>query len=152
MPRSMSTTPIIISARFMRETLAQKLYRAVSSCLSTHPYATGARGIVRKAGKVLRTAGGSGGSNFLGSLGGFRGRRCFAAPLGLRRRGRSFADELRRHHAGDEELGPVIIKINRCTLLVRCRHNSKAVHIMLDCLPFLHCLHNVLLDNSLDAD
>src|SRR5712664_1984273 len=138
MPRSMSTTPMIISARLMRETLAQKLYRAVSSCLSTHPYATGARGIVRKAGKVLRTAGGSGGSNFLGSLGRFCGRRCFAGPLGFGWRGRGFADELRRHHAGDEELGPVIIKINRGTLLVRCGYDSQAIHIVFYCLSFLH--------------
>jgi hypothetical protein len=46
----------------------------------------------------------------------------------------------------------VIIKINRGALLVGCRHDSQAVHIMLDCLSFLHCLHNVLLDHSLDAD
>src|SRR5258708_27967548 len=66
-----------------------------------------------KGREVLRAGGRSGSSNFLGSFGGFCGRRRLAAPLGLRRRGRGFADQFRRHHAGDEQLWPVIIKINR---------------------------------------
>src|SRR5260370_131880 len=101
-----------------------------------------------KSREVLRTGGRSGSGNFLGSFGSFCGRRCLAAPLGLRRRGRGFADQFRRHHAGHGQLWPVIIKINRGALLVRGSHDSQAVHIVFDCLSFLHCLHIVLLDHS----
>ena len=75
-------------------------------------------GIRSEGREVLRTASSSGGSDFFGSFRSFCGGRRFTTPLGLGRRGRGFADELGRHHAGDEQLGPVIIKINRGTLLV----------------------------------
>lgn len=109
-------------------------------------------GIRSKRWQVLRMGSCSGGGNFFGSLSSFGGRGRFTAPFGLGRRGRGFADQLRVHHAGDEQLWAMVIKINRGTLLVRCRHDSQAVHLMLDCLSFLHCLHNVLLDHSLDAE
>jgi hypothetical protein len=81
-------------------------------------------------------------------LGGFRGGRCFAAPLGLGWRGRSFTDQFRRHDAGDEQLGAVIVEIHRGALHIGGGHDSQAVHSMLDGLTFLHYLHNVLLDHS----
>src|SRR5260370_13359761 len=109
-------------------------------------------GIRLKRWQVLRMGSCSGGGNFLGSLSSFGGRGRFAAPFGLGWRGRGFADQLRVHHASDEQLWAMVIKIDRGTLLVRCRHDSQAVHLMLDSLSFLHCLHNVLLDHSLDAE
>ncbi len=131
------------------------------SFMQTHPCATWARGIVRKAGKYYERAVAAAAATFLAALAAFAAvdalRRLLvfggvagglAAPLGLRRRGRGFADQFRRHHAGDEQLWPVIIKINRGTLLVRGSHDSQAVHIVFDCLSFLHCLHIVLLDHS----
>src|SRR5467141_2523222 len=45
----------------------------------------------------------------------------------------------------------MIVKIHSGAFLVGSGHDTQAVHLMLDCLPFLHYLHNILLDRfSLD--
>src|SRR2546430_11481448 len=97
-----------------------------------------------KGGKLRTCTSGGGSGSFLRSL---CGCRSLTAPLGLRRRGRSFADEFSRHHAGNKQLGTMIIEINGGAFLIRCGDDSQTVDLMLDCLTFLHCLHNVLLDN-----
>ena len=79
-----------------------------------------------------------------GSCGGggfFRGLGCgrgLAAPLGLGRCGRGFADELGRHDAGDEELRGVIVEIDRGAFLIGSGDDSESINIMLDGLTFLH--------------
>src|SRR5580704_9613306 len=98
--------------------------------------------------KELRvTCGGSSCS----SSGLFRGLRCsgsFAAALGLRRGGGRFTDQLCHHDAGNEQLGAVIIEINRGALLVGCGNNAQAVCIVLDCLSLCHHLHIILLNHT----
>src|SRR6266436_4528741 len=89
---------------------------------------------------------GSGGSGSSGLLRGFRGSGGFAAALGLGRNSRGFADQFRGHDAGDEELGAVVVEINRRTFLIGRSDNSESIHLMLDGLTFLHYLHRILLE------
>jgi hypothetical protein len=96
----------------------------------------------------LGSAGGSGGGGSGGLFCGFRGGGGFAAALGLGRHGGSFADQFSGHDAGDEELGAVIVKIDRRTFLIGRSDNSESVHLMLDGLAFLHYLHRILLQIS----
>ena len=45
----------------------------------------------------------------------------------------------------------MVVKIDGGTFLIGCGHDTQAVHFMLNGLTFLQCLHDVLLDHSLDA-
>lgn len=96
--------------------------------------------------KELGTACGGSSSGFLG---GFRGGGSLAAALGFWRSRRRLTDQLGRHDTGNEQLGSVIVKIDRGTLLIGCGNNSQAVCFVLDCLTFCHHLHIVLLDHTL---
>ncbi len=87
------------------------------------------------------------GSGSSGFLGGFGSSGSLAATLGLRWSGRRFSDELSSHNAGNEQLGAVIVKINRGSLLVGRGNNSQAVRFVLNGLSFCHHLHIVLLDH-----
>ena len=71
--------------------------------------------------------------------------RSLAAALGLGRHGGGFPDQLSGHDARDEELGAVIVKINRRAFLIGRGHNSEPVDIVLDGVAFLHYLHRILL-------
>ena len=93
----------------------------------------------------LRTACSGSSSGFLSGL---RGSGSLTAALGLRRSGGRFSDQLGRHNTGNEELGAVIIKIDRGTLLIGCRNNAQAVRLMLNSLSFCHYLHIILLDHT----
>src|ERR1700692_2825945 len=119
----------------------------VALSFRTHPGPRWGAGISQQAGN-LRTAsssGSGGGSSFLSGLG---HRGSLAAALGLRRRSRRFSDELSAHHAGDKQLGAMIVKVNGGTFLIGRGDHTQSVHFMLDRLAFLHCLHNVLLDST----
>src|SRR5467141_29052 len=145
-PKTRRMTPRMMTKRFMRVNLSQSLISEREKHADTPPAPVWRRdleieGLDLDLGPACCGCGGS----FLGGLG--CGRR-FAPPLGLRRRGRCFADQLGRHDAGDEELGTVIVKIHCGALLVGSRHDSQAVHFVLDGLTFLHHLHNVLLGHS----
>src|SRR5947209_18880397 len=146
MPSNIKTAPMIITARFMSEHLSTCLVKLGSLAFgaSKHtPTPYGRRGNRSVKARRLRTACGGSSSGFLGSLGGCRG---LTAPSGLGRRGGSLADQFGRHHTRNKQLGTMIVEINGGALLIRRGHDSQAVHLMLDGLPFLHCLHNVLLD------
>jgi hypothetical protein len=101
--------------------------------------------------KELRAACGgnssSSGSSGSGFFGGFCGRGGLAAALGLRRRGGCFTDEFGHHNAGNEQLGAVIVEIDRGTLLIGSGNDAQAVCFVLDCLSFCHHLHIILLDH-----
>jgi hypothetical protein len=97
-----------------------------------------------EARKELRTACGSSSSSS-GFLGGLRGGGSLAAALGLRRSGGRFTDQLCHHDAGNEQLGTVIVEINRGALLIGCGNNAQAVGIVFDCLTLCHHLHIILL-------
>ena len=75
--------------------------------------------------------------------------RCLTPPFGLwRGRGR-FTDQFRAHNTGHEKFWPVIVKIYRSALPIGSGYDSQPIHIMLDRLAFLHCLHVFLLGRSL---
>ena len=80
-----------------------------------------------------------------GFLAGFHSGGCFAATLGLWRSGWRFADEFRDKDAGDEQLWPMIVKIDGGAFWIRRSDDPQAVLLMLDGLPFLHYLHFFLL-------
>src|SRR5690348_8524421 len=111
--------------------------------LNTPLHRNGAKEWQSQARKDSGTAGS--GRGFLGSFG---SRGSFAAPLGLRRRGGSFTNQLGGHDTGNKELGTMVVKIHGSALLVGSGDDSQAVHFMFDGLTFLHYLHNVLLDHS----
>src|SRR5258708_24016302 len=75
----MSTTAMIISARLMRQTLAQKAAVPSVHARQTHPCATRARGIVREAGRYYEWAVAAAAATFFAAL------AAFAAVDALRR-------------------------------------------------------------------
>lgn len=87
-------------------------------------------------------------SSLFGLLYSFSGRRSLPPALSLRRRCRRFANQFRRHDAGDKQLRAMIVKIHGSAFLIGRGHHTQSINVMLDRLSFCHCLHECLLDNS----
>lgn len=75
-----------------------------------------------------------------------------AAALGFRRRGGRFADQFRTQHAGDEQLGAVVIEVDRGTVGIGRGDDSQTEEFVFNGLAFLHYLHNFLLENHVAVD
>src|SRR5208282_4850082 len=81
-----------------------------------------------------------------GFLAGLRYRGGLAPPLRLGRGGGRFADDFSREDAGHKKFRSMVIKINGRALGIRGCDNAQTVYPVLDGLPFLHHLHNFLLN------
>jgi hypothetical protein len=144
--------------RFMTQTLSQSVRSLLRMRLDTPLRRIGEGEVTsERSEKELRAgcgggSGGSSGSSGSGFLGGFRSGGSLAAALGLRRSGGRLTDELGYHNAGNEQLGTVIVEINRGTLLIGSGNNTQAVRFVLYCLTFCHHLHIILLDHVCVAE